>query len=95
VGNHQSETAFGRSAALPVQSAAWREADAHLHGIIERVDANRLDVDLRKLATCTSGTKMPLDRQLGDVEVVHDNHVSDGQPGYERADRHQPPDPLR
>src|SRR6516225_1965937 len=90
MGNDQDEVSVGCRQGPPAQGAARDEADLTSHGMIERIDADRFDIDLDQLFPALAHSKFPLLRSFGYPELMEQSEISDGGSNQYRCN-HGPP----
>ena len=70
MGDYQDEVSVGCRQGSPAQGAARDEADMTPHEMIERIDADRFDINLDQLLPGFTSSEFPLLRSFGYAELM-------------------------
>ena len=90
VADQQDQIAFRAGVTVRALRCSWRQIGAHLHGVVEGVDADRLEVDLACGRGGVGGAEMPLAGQIRDAEAIKQQKVAGRQRDQNQPDRQQP-----
>ena len=88
--HQQSQIVVGGGVSVLAFRYARQKRRANLHRVVERVDADRLEINLSRRHDLTGGAKMPLPRQFRDVELTHHHDIAGRQSNQHRPQRQQP-----
>jgi hypothetical protein len=91
VANQQDQIAVRAGVSVHAFRWSWRQIGAHLHGVVEGVDADRLEIDLPRRHGRIGGAEMPLGRQVRDAEAVKQQDVAGRQRNQNQPDRQESP----